>query len=436
MEPRSDNNKQRIAIIGSGISGLTCGYLLSRNHHVTVFEAGDYIGGHTATKSVSVDSGDYWIDTGFIVFNDRTYPNFIRLLDQLQVSFRDSEMGFSVSNQGTGVEYSGSGFNGVFAQRKRLFDINYWRFLTDIMRFNREVTKDFEGNAIDTDCTLGTYLQQNGYNPFFQEHYILPMVSAIWSSGVGGARAMPMHFFAQFFHNHGLLTVTQQPQWYTVTGGSHRYIEPLIESFKDSIRVSTPVTSVSRGESIVRVRSEAFGEEEFDQVIFACHSDQALSLLSDPSESESAILGNIAYEENDVVLHTDESLLPTQQRAWASWNYQLGAGGTLDSMVAESSSQNEAVLTYNMNILQGIQAPETFCVTLNATDQIDADKILGRYRYSHPQFTLDSVAAQQRWSEVSGQQRTHYCGAYWRNGFHEDGVVSALRVSAAFGELL
>lgn len=421
----NDNIRKKIAIIGSGISGLSCAYLLSANHDVVVFESGDTLGGHTATKTVKLTDGQYDVDTGFIVFNDRTYPNFLKLLAQLGVEYQPTEMGFSVSNPSLNYEYSGTSLNGLFAQRKNILNMKHWNLLREIVRFNKVCTQLHNDNKIPSAITLGDYLASENYSEYFKNHYILPMVSAIWSSGLETAAAMPLLFFIRFFHNHGLLTVTQQPQWYTIKGGSKTYIDPLIKSFKENIHVACPVTAITRHAYGVTVSSVGFGEQEFDEVVLACHSDQALELLADAGATEKEILSAIPYKSNEVVLHSDTQLLPSSERAWASWNYLV-----TDASVDKSDT---AALTYNMNILQNFAAPVTFCVSVNAGDRIDPRKVYGRYHYSHPQFTLGSVAAQQRWSEISGVNRTHFCGAYWRNGFHEDGLVSGIRVAQALG---
>ena len=421
--------RKKIAIVGSGISGLLSGYLLSRRHDVSVFEAGDEIGGHTATKIVSAPEGQLAVDTGFIVFNDRTYPNFLKLLAQLGVAYQPTEMGFSVACQRTGFEYSGTSFNGIFAQRKNIFNKSHWCMLKEIVRFNAACTRLYMDNCIPEDQTLGEYLQLQGYSEKFIHFYILPMVSAIWSSPIGTAAAMPLTFFVRFFHNHGLLTVTQQPQWYTIKGGSHQYLQPLTEKYKDSIYTNCPVLKVKRNSDSVSVATALFGEQLFDEVIFACHSDQALKLLADPSSAETEILAAIPYQSNQVVLHSDIRLLPRLRRAWASWNYFLLNHGEADSV------SKSVALTYNMNILQKLNSATTFCVTVNAGKAIAPEKIYGEYHYSHPMFTRESVAAQARWAEISGVNHTHFCGAYWRNGFHEDGVVSAIRVAEMLGEM-
>lgn len=414
----------KIAIIGSGIAGLTCAYLLDRRHDVTVFEASDWVGGHTHTVPVTVDGRQYAVDTGFIVFNDWTYPNFIRLLDQLGVASKATEMSFSVSDPDTGLEYNGNNLNSLFAQRSNLWSPGFWGMLRDILRFNKAAQRDLAERRIASDMTLDDYLKASGYGERFILHYIVPMGAAIWSMPMAEMLKFPLQFFVRFFKNHGLLSVSNRPQWRVIEGGSSAYIAPLTESFKDNIRLNCGVTRVERDEHGVFIHSPA-GIEHFDKVVFACHSDQALQLLASPSAAERSILGALPYADNEVVLHTDTGLLPTRKLAWASWNYRLGGAG-----------HTQAAVTYDMNILQGIQSDTTFCVSLNQSAGISPDKILARFTYAHPQYSLAAVAAQQRWSELDGVAHTHYCGAYWANGFHEDGVVSALRVAAAFGETL
>jgi predicted NAD/FAD-binding protein len=414
----------KVAIIGSGIAGLTTAYLLARKHDITVFEAADWVGGHTHTVDVAVADRPYSIDTGFIVFNDWTYPNFIRLLNQLKVDFKATEMSFSVSDPATGTEYNGNNLNSLFAQRSNLLSPRFWGMLRDIMRFNREAIDDLQNRRIADDTTLGQYLESGGYGRRFIEHYIVPMGAAIWSMSLADMLGFPLQFFVRFFKNHGLLSVNHRPQWQVISGGSSRYIEPLTRSFAQHIRLNCPVQRVERDAAGVLIHS-AHGSERFDKVVFACHSDQALAMLAEPSTTEQEILGALPYADNDVVLHTDTRLLPKRRLAWASWNYRLGGNG-----------QQLAAVTYDMNILQGIASDTTFCVSLNQTAAIDPQKILARYRYAHPQYSLAAVAAQARWEELHGEQHSYFCGAYWANGFHEDGVVSALRVASAFGEHL
>ena len=414
----------KIAIIGSGISGLTAAYLLNRQHDISVFEASNWVGGHTHTVDVQVDGRHYAIDTGFIVFNDWTYPNFIELLNQLGVTYQPTEMSFSVCDPATGVEYNGNTLNSLFAQRRNLISPPFWGMLRDILRFNREAVDDLQQQRISSDLSLGSYLQQRGYGERFIQHYIVPMGAAIWSMSLADMLNFPLQFFLRFFKNHGLLSVTNRPQWQVIKGGSSSYVAPLSASFAERIRLQCPVQRVERDATGVTVYSSA-GSERFDKVVFACHSDQALQLLAEPSATEQQILGALPYADNDVVLHTDTRLLPKRPLAWASWNYRLGG-----------QTSQPAALPYNMNILQGLKSDTTFCVSLNQTDAIDPSKILARYTYAHPQYSLAGVAAQARWEELLGANHSYFCGAYWANGFHEDGVVSGLRVARAFGEAL
>ncbi|GAL02887.1 amine oxidase flavin-containing [Photobacterium aphoticum] len=409
----------KIAIIGTGISGLTCAHYLSPSHDITVYEANDYIGGHTATVDVSVDSGEYAIDTGFIVFNDRTYPNFEKLLTEIGVDGQPTEMSFSVHNDTNGLEYNGHSLATLFAQKRNLLNPTFYRFIADILRFNKLARQvDLEE---ETSRTLGEFLTAHRFNAYFCENYILPMGAAIWSSTLSDMRGFPLGFFVRFFRNHGLLDIANRPQWYVIPGGSREYVKRLVKPFEDSIRLSSPVDEVRRADGKVIVT--ACGQSEvYDQVIFASHSNQALDMLADPSDDESRVLADLAYQSNEVILHTDARLLPERKAAWAAWNYHLGkdTDGQRDHKLAS--------LTYNMNILQGIAAPETFCVTLNQSESIQPDKILRRFVYDHPVFSTTSLHAQQSRHLVNGQQQTWYCGAYWYNGFHEDGVKSALDV--------
>lgn len=414
----------KIAIIGSGIAGLTCAYVLNRRHDIRVFEAGSWIGGHTHTVEVSHNGETQAVDTGFIVFNDWTYPNFIRLLGQLGVRFKPTEMSFSVCDPASGLEYNGNNLNSLFAQRRNLLSPGFWGMLRDILRFNKAALLDLQQQRIAANTTLGDYLKNQGYGERFIQHYIVPMGSAIWSMSRVQMLGFPLQFFVRFFKNHGLLSVNNRPQWCVIEGGSSRYIEPLTASFREHIRLDCPVQRVERDEAGVLIHSAA-GSERFDKVVFACHSDQALQLLASPSRAEREILQALPYADNDVVLHTDTRLLPRRRLAWASWNYRLDVHG-----------EKAAAVTYDMNILQGLKSDTTFCVSLNQTAAIDPTQILARFTYAHPQYSLDAVAAQARWSELQGVQHSFYCGAYWANGFHEDGVVSALRVAQAFGEQL
>ena len=410
----------KIAVIGSGISGLACAHYLSKDHEVWVYEASRKIGGHTATVDVRLGTRRYAIDTGFIVFNDWTYPNFIALMEELGVSSRPTEMGFSVRDPETGMEYSGSNLDTLFAQRRNLFSPRFIGMIRDILRFNREAVADLEAGTIDDAETLGVYLARRGYGDKFVSHYLAAMGSAIWSADGATILAFPVSFFVRFFKNHGLLSVKDRPQWRVIEGGSREYLRPLCTRFSDRISTGNPVMKVVRraGQGVT-LRMADGRQLMFDQVVLATHSDQALALLDAPTSTEREILGAIPYQTNDVVLHTDIRMLPRNTKTWSSWNYTLG------------QRDDRAVVTYNMNILQGIEAPETFCVTLNNTAAINPNMILGQFQYDHPLFSLGGMRAQQRWMEINGVAGTWFCGAYWHNGFHEDGVVSALRVANA-----
>ncbi|MGL4516337.1 MAG: NAD(P)/FAD-dependent oxidoreductase [Shewanella sp.] len=412
---------KNIAIVGTGISGLTCAHLLSQAHKVTVFEANDYIGGHTATVDVQHAGQTYAIDTGFIVFNDRTYPRFERLLARLKVNILPTEMSFSVHHALTGLEYNGHHFASLFAQKRNLFSLRFWRFLNEILRFNKACKLIYQLDNYP-EGNLGDFLDKQQFSPFFAEHYILPMGAAIWSSSIADMRAFSLRFFIQFFEHHGLLNVSDRPQWYVLEGGSRSYLPELIAPFKDNIHLNSPVSGIERLAQGVKLLVKGQWLD-FDEVILACHSDQALKMLTDPTPAERAILGDLQYQDNDVVLHTDTRILPKRQAAWASWNYRL-----------DGDLKRPASVTYNMNILQQLPASApTFCVTLNQSELLDEAKIIRRFKYAHPVFNEASLKAQSRRWEISGHSHTHYAGAYWYNGFHEDGVRSALDVCEHFG---
>jgi uncharacterized protein len=407
-----------IAIIGSGISGLTAAYLLNPDHSVTVFESAERIGGHTATIDFTLDGRQYAVDTGFIVYNEWTYPNFIQLLTELNVATQPTTMGFSVSCETSGVEYAGENLNTLFAQRRNLISPSHWRMLLDIVRFNKKAQEDLDTGRIPAGMTLGDYLARENYSRAFSQRYLIPMGAAIWSTSCAQMEQFPLQFFVRFFSNHGLLNVVNRPTWRVISGGSASYLEPLSASFKDRIRLNSAIVGINRGADCVHLHMRDGTLETYDGVLFATHSDQALALLNDPSPEEADVLGAIQYQDNSVVLHWDDSLLPRNRRTWSSWNYRLG-----------KEAQALPTLTYNMNILQGIESDKTFCVTLNDDARIDPAKVIGRYTYAHPQFSLAAEAAKQRWADINGVSNTWYCGAYWANGFHEDGVVSAKRAA-------
>lgn len=414
----------KVAIIGSGISGLTCAYHLHKKHKITVFEANHYIGGHTATVDVDEDGKPLAIDTGFIVYNDRTYPRFNRLMDELGVKGQHTDMSFSVKNQANGLEYNGHTLSTLFAQKRNLFKPSFYRFLSEILRFNRMAKNLVEEQAIH-EVTLGDFLHQQGFSDYFCQNYILPMGAAIWSSSLADMREFPLPFFVNFFLNHGLLDISNRPQWSVIKGGSRCYIPALTQGFADRIKLNSPVDNVYRqGEGVV---VESLGQKHvFDQVIMACHSDQALAMINDATPAETQVLSAMEYQANEVVLHTDTSLLPKRKAAWAAWNYWLDGSAQEQNQLPK--------LTYNMNILQGLQTKKTYCVSLNATELINPEQVIKRFTYHHPVFNPAAIAAQQQREKINGVNRLWFCGAYWYNGFHEDGVRSAQDVVKAFDQ--
>lgn len=407
----------RVAVVGTGVSGLVAAHLLQSRAELTIFEARDRIGGHVATVEVEGPTGGAMaVDTGFIVYNRRNYPLFSRLLEDLGVETQPSDMSFSVRCDRTGLEYNGSTLRQLFSRRRNLLDPGFYRMLLDILRFNREAVGALENGA--AQASLGEYVVSAGYSRRLAEHYLVPMGSALWSVPRSRVLDMPAAFFVRFFENHGMLTVDDRPEWRVVTGGSRRYVEALVRPFRPRIRTGASVQRVERTEDGVRVDGALF-----DHVVLACHSDQALALLADATPAERAILGALPYQENDVVLHTDTSVLPRRRRAWGSWNYWLKGG-----------DDAPATVTYDMNLLQSLPGDTTYCVTLNATDAIDPETILHRTSYAHPVYTQAGFAAQKRYEEIGGAaRRTHFCGAYWGYGFHEDGVRSGVRVARDLG---
>ncbi len=401
----------RVAIVGSGVSGLVAARALHERHDVTVFEADDRIGGHVHTWNVRSGGREYRVDSGFIVCNERNYPNFMALLSELGIRTQPSTMSFSLRHDRANLEYNGSSLRQLFVQPANAVRPRFLRMLADVLRFNRSAPRIV--HAEGAELTLGALVDAGRYSDAFRDWYLVPMGSAIWSLPPARVLDMPARFFVDFFDNHGMLTVDDRPVWRVVEGGSSRYVEALTAPMRSSIRTRHRVRRIERLRDHVLVDGE-----RFDHVVLACHSDQALAMLADPTRAELEILGALPYQENDVVLHTDTSLLPRRRAAWGSWNYHVT--GTPDA---------PAVVTYNMNMLQSLDAPETFCVTLNATGAIDPDRVIGRVTYHHPMVTQAGVTARARRREVSGPNRTYYCGAYWGNGFHEDGVVSGLAVA-------
>jgi len=419
---RSDGDVVKIAIIGTGIAGNVVAYKLRGEHDITVFESSAYVGGHTNTVDVYDNGRQLAIDTGFIVFNDRTYPNFIRLLDEIGQESQPSEMSFSVQAEEAGIEYGGSSIDALFAQRSNIIRPVFYRMIRDILRFNMTARRDI--HSLNDSQTLRGYLHDNGYSREFVDQYLVPMAAAIWSAEPVSVLDMPVKFLLRFFSNHGLLQITNRPVWRVIKAGSREYVKKLVAGHRDRIRLNSPVQSIRRVDDRIAIQSASGGKELFDYVFVACHSDQALSLISDASRAEREVLGAMRYQSNEAILHTDVSLMPNRRRAWAAWNYH----------VPQNSNRHVAV-TYNLNILQGLRADNQYMVTLNNDRHIDPEKVVRRFQYEHPIFSRESVIAQQRQSDLNCE-RTFFCGAYWRNGFHEDGVVSALNAIAHFEERL
>tara|TARA_A100001035_G_scaffold54162_1_gene39798 strand:+ start:1 stop:1248 length:1248 start_codon:yes stop_codon:yes gene_type:complete len=414
----------KIAIIGSGISGLTASYLLNRKHDITLFEKNDYIGGHTHTHEIENDNKIWNVDSGFIVYNEKTYPNFIKLLNMLGVERQLTRMGFSVKSPNKNLEYAGHSLNGLFAQRSNLFRPSFIRILGGMKRFNKEARKDLP--SLNKEMTLGEYLFKNNFSEEFINNYIIPIGAAIWSTKPSNMLNIPALFFIRFFENHGFLQILDRPKWWVIKGGSKQYVKKIISGFEKDIRLSTSVHTIVRKENSVIIKYGSNNQEEqFDAVVLATHSDQALKLLQKPTEKEKEILSLLPYQRNDAILHYDHSILPKRKLAWSSWNYFL-----------DGNTNDPVALTYNMNILQSLKSSKTFCVTLNKLEMVNKNKTIKNLSYEHPLFTTDGVNAQKRKREISGQNNTFYCGAYWHNGFHEDGVVSALDVCSQFGETL
>jgi predicted NAD/FAD-binding protein len=410
----------RIAVIGGGVSGNLCARLLAVKHDVQLFEANEYAGGHTNTVRVSTLGGEYPVDTGFMVFNDRTYPHFTKLLELLDVPSQASDMSFSVRSDRPDFEFQGSSVNGLFAQRSNLVKPSFYRMLAEVLRFNRESPRLLETD--DDHLTIGEYVERERYGRQFVECYLVPMGAAIWSSRPDRFEEFPARFLIGFLRNHGLLQLRDRPVWKTIPGGARRYVDALLRPLGDRVRLSTPIDAVRRHADHVVVTPRGCSPEQFDQVVFATHADQTLSLLADSTPVEREILGHFPYQTNEAVLHTDASLLPRRRRAWASWNYYI----------ADDSTQ-PATVTYDVNRLQRLGATDPICVSLNPQLAIDPAKTIARFSYDHPVFRPGATLAQRRHAEISGRNRTHFCGAYWRYGFHEDGVRSALSVCGRFG---
>jgi predicted NAD/FAD-binding protein len=415
----------RIAVIGSGISGLSAAYYLSLKHEVFLFEREARLGGHTHTVTVESSRGPLAIDTGFIVHNDRTYPNLIKLLAELGVPRVNSDMSFAVSCRKTGYEYSSRGLGGFFAQRRNVLRARPYRLFSEIRRFNREAPRLLQRGDAD-GMKLGDFLDEHRYSEEFRQLYLFPMTSAVWSCAPTAAKEFPAAMLVRFFDHHNFLTMTEQYRWKTIPGGCSRYLKPITTPFESRIETGVNIRRVSRdANGVVCHFADQRPPLRFDHAVFANNGDCVLPLIDNPSDTEREVLQHFRTTANDVVLHTDDALLPRREAARASWNYLLH----LDAR----NGSGPVTMTYHMNRLQSLGVPENYCVTLNANGQIRPDKVLSKFVYHHPLYTMDSIRAQRRWSEISGVNRLHFAGAYWFNGFHEDGVNSALRVARALG---
>jgi uncharacterized protein len=410
----------RIAVIGAGISGMAAAYLLSQKHEVSLFEKESRLGGHTHTHEIETSCGVLPIDTGFIVHNDRTYPNLVRLFTQLGIARQTSDMSFGVSCRETGFEYSSRGLRGFFAGRSNWYRLSHYRFLAEIVRFNREA-RNLLRDPASADLTLGDYLRAHRFQGDFTRYYLHPMAAAVWSTSPEEIEDFPAFTLIRFLENHGLLELTKQPQWFVLQGGSSSYIAPLTAPYRERIRLGARINGVTRTPAGAQIGFDDRPPESFDEVVFACHAPQTTQLLKDATPLERRVLNGFRTSRNETVLHTDSRLLPRRLGARASWNYHLG------------TKRRAATLTYHMNRLQSLPTPEDYCVTLNDTQSVDERRILREMTYFHPLYTLEAVRAQTRWPEISGHNHTHFCGAYWFYGFHEDGLNSAIRVAEKLG---
>ena len=409
----------KLAVIGSGISGNTLAYLLNQKYDVTLYEKNKRIGGHSHTHHVTLNNKRESVDTGFIVFNKKTYPLFTSLLDNLGVKYENSDMSFSVFSEENNFEYNGTSINSLFSQRKNLVNFRFLKMIFEILRFNKQAIK-LQSKTI----TLSQYLKKNNYSDFFCNNYILPMGAAIWSSDIKTILNFPAHFFISFFKNHGMLSINNRPQWLTISGGSEQYVKKLTSSFKNKIRLNSKIKKINRYKNHIAIEDNR-STEKYDYIFFACHSDKVLDMLSKPTTDEINILKALPYQENKVILHTDTSIMPKKKLSWAAWNYNI-----------DSSDSEPISLTYNMNILQNIKSKKDLLVTLNPKKQIQKENIIKNLKYSHPKFSIKGISAQRMKNKISGKNRSFFAGAYWGKGFHEDGVKSAYDAVNSFEKII
>ncbi len=412
-----------IAVIGGGVAGITAAHILQRDHNITMFEKNGYLGGHTNTVVINEgpDEGAA-VDTGFIVCNDQTYPHFHRLLEQLNILVRNSDMSFGFHCEKTGLQYCGDNFNTLFAQRKNLLNLSYWKLLSDIMRFGKLARAKLEQNSI-VASSLGEFVELHGFSTMFIENYLLPMGAAIWSTPSRDIMKFPAQTFIQFFHNHGLLSL-KPPQWQTVIGGSQSYVKSFCNHFKGTIILDHAVNQISRSNTHVNIQFANGETRQFDKAVLASHADESYSILGDPSPDEKRLLGKWRYTKNKVVLHTDDSVMPPLRRAWASWNYKRE-----DAPGGEGS----LTMTYNMNQLMGLRTQNNYYVTLNSQKPVKEESVVREIHYTHPMYDNHSVSTQTELSCLNGKNNTYYCGSYFGYGFHEDAVKSGIEVAKHFG---
>ena len=412
----------KIAIIGSGISGLTSAYLLHKKHDITLFESNNYIGGHTNTITVNDENNNQLnVDTGFIVYNNDTYPNFVKILNKLKVETQPSTMSFSLSCERSGMEYGTGNLKALFGNKSNIISFQFYKLLFGIFTYFKKA-KTFLKHNNDFSYTVLDFIKSAKINNYTYEKFILPMASAIWSTNFDEIEQMPAKYLFEFYKNHDLLSINPSKKWRVIKGGSKQYVSKLIKPFDNRIRINSKVRSIKRAKNTIYLKTDHNEKEEFNAVILACHSDQALKILEDSTNQEKEILANIPYQLNQAILHTDTSVLPKNKKMWSSWN----------SYIPKEQNSNVS-LTYNMNILQSIKSKNTFCVSINMENNINPSKIIKKINYSHPTFNKKSVFAQSQKNKISGIKNTYFAGAYWRYGFHEDGVLSALDVCKNFG---